>query len=75
VRFHNIYEHDYGVIEEETMMYCFAAFFVPFIWLINPWYAWKKVRQILNRGSQLMTQAEANQLMEKPEYNIGKRYG
>lgn len=55
-------------------MYFFSAFFVPFIWFVNPWYLWKKVQIFAFRGSLLVTQNQANKIMEFPEYNIGKRY-
>jgi hypothetical protein len=42
------------------MMYFFSAFFVPFIWFVNPWYIWKRIKLFIFNGSALLTQNEAN---------------
>lgn len=36
LKYHNYYKHDFGVIEEETIMFFLCAFMVPVIWFINP---------------------------------------
>lgn len=37
ITYNNFYAHEYGVIEEESIMFFINALFVPFIWLVNPW--------------------------------------
>jgi hypothetical protein len=56
----NVYTEEYGIAEEETIMFFLITFLVPLIWLINPWYLVKAVQRKLNKGSVFMTQAEAN---------------
>ena len=54
---------------------CFMnGFFVPLIWLINPWQIYVLIKRKKNYGSKDMTQKEANLLMENFHYNMGKRY-
>ena len=55
-RFHNIYSHDFGVTEEETIMFVMNGFLAPCIWLINPWYLAKRVKQRIGYGDKFMTQ-------------------
>ena len=74
IRFHNFYLHPFGVIEEETIMCFMNGFFVPLIWLINPWQLYVLAKRKKNYGSKDMTQKEANFLMENFHYNMGKRY-
>ena len=62
-RFHNFYEHKYGLIEEETIMFFMNAFFVPLIWMVNPWHIYVLIKRKLKFGSKDMTQKEANYLM------------
>jgi hypothetical protein len=74
LRFHNFYEHPYGVIEEEFVMFFMNALFVPFIWLINPWQLGVLIKRKFNYGRKDLTQKEANKIMENMQYNMGKRY-
>jgi hypothetical protein len=74
LRFHNFYQHPYGVIEEETVMFFMNALFVPFIWFINPWQITVLLKRHFNEGRKDLTQKEANKLMENVQYNMGKRY-
>ena len=74
IKFKNYYQHPYGVIDEETVMFFLNAFFVPFFWLVNPFHLIKAVKRSLNYGKMSMTQAEANLLMEDTQYDMGKRY-
>ena len=71
----NVFEEKYGIVEEETIMFFFTAFLVPFIWLVNPWYLWKLLKRWYYKNTPYITQEEANALMEDPEYIMGKRYG
>lgn len=50
------------------------ALFAPLVWLINPWYLIQKLKIKLNFGRTDITQEHANEIMQYPEYNIGKRY-
>jgi hypothetical protein len=56
LRFHNFYEHPYGVIEEELVMFFMNAIFVPFIWLVNPWQIVVLLKRKLNYGRRDLTQ-------------------
>ncbi len=60
--FKNFYQHQYGVIEEETIMFLVTAFFIPLVWLIHPSNLYKKILHELNRDS-LVTQEKANELV------------
>jgi hypothetical protein len=35
--FHNIYSEQYGVVEEESIMFFLNAYFIPLIWVVHPW--------------------------------------
>ena len=72
---HNIYEEQYGIVEEETILYFFNSFAIPLIWLINPWNIYKSLKRRIYYKSKDFTQEEANKLMERSEYVKGKRYG
>ena len=56
----NYFTHEFGVIEEETVMFFLTAFFVPLIWAINPLQIVKLIKRKINFESQLLTQREAN---------------
>ena len=72
--FHNIYSHAFGVVEQETIMFIMSGFVAPLIWLINPWHIYSKFYRQRHKNDLDLTQSEANSLMEKPHYSIGKRY-
>lgn len=63
IRFNNIYTENYGVVEEETIMFFFSGFLVPLLWLINPWAIYSKIRQWYYYGRPDFTQGEANEIM------------
>lgn len=63
-----------GVIEEETSMFIFNAYFTPLVWLINPYNVVAWIKRKIYYGNEWYTQHQANELMELPEYNMGKRY-
>jgi hypothetical protein len=73
--FQNFFRHNFGVIEEETIMFLFNSIFVPLFWLINPMYLLRNYQRWRNFGSKFFTQKQANILMEDPPYDVGKRYG
>lgn len=50
------------------------AFFVPLIWMINPWQLGVLIKRKFNQGRKDLTQKEANKIMENIQYNMGKRY-
>lgn len=50
------------------------AFFVPLIWLINPWQIHVLIKRKMNYGRKDLTQKQANKIMENLQYNMGKRY-
>jgi hypothetical protein len=74
IQFNNIYTHKYGVVEEETIMFFMNGIIAPLIWIINPWHIYKTLKQKYYYGSKLITQEEANKIMELTHYSIGKRY-
>jgi len=74
IRFDNVFAHEYGVVDEESIMFIFSAFIVPIIWLVNPWYLYNEIKRKMYFGHSHFNQKEANRLMEKPHFSIGKRY-
>lgn len=70
----NIYKEEFGVVEEESIMFFFSAFLVPIIWLINPWHLLKLFKRWLYTGRNDLTQREAHTIMEDPKYSMGKKY-
>lgn len=56
----NYYKDDYGVIEEETIMFVVNSLFVPVFWAINPIYLYRKFLRWRHYGKQHFTQEEAN---------------
>lgn len=60
----NVYTEKFGIVEEETIMFFFAAFLVPAIWAINPWYIWKWIQRKRYQDTPFITQEEANKVME-----------
>ena len=56
-------------------MFIFNSFLVPIIWIINPWYLFRLGRRWYLQNSKFLTQEQANQVMEDPPFQMGKRYG
>lgn len=57
IRFRNYYQHPWGVVEEETVMFVMNAFFVPLFWLINPFHLLKKWKRSRSLGKKSFTQS------------------
>ena len=74
IRFENYYSHLYGVIEEETVFFFMNAFFVPLIWIVNPFHIAATIRRKIYENSPNVTQGRANYLMQPFHYDMGKRY-
>jgi len=36
VTFNNVFEYEFGIVEEESIMFMVNGFFIPFLWLVNP---------------------------------------
>jgi hypothetical protein len=72
--FHNIYSEQYGVVEEESIMFFLNAFFIPLIWVVHPWQIVHLIKRRLSFGRKDLTQKEANDLMEDSKYSVGKKY-
>jgi len=70
----NIYSHYLGVIEGEAAMIIFSAFLSPYVWIIHPWDIYIKIKQMYSKSNKNLTQDEANHIMEKMSYQMGKRY-
>ena len=56
ITFHNFYAHEYGVIEEESIMFFINTFFLPLVWLVNPWQIKKLILKNLNKDKLHYTQ-------------------
>ena len=73
ITFRNFYSHEYGVIEEETIMFFVTAFLIPLIWFIHPYNLWRRF-QYRKFKNKLVSQEKANFLSENVAYDLGKRY-
>ena len=56
----NYYEHDYGLIEEETIMFIFVSIFSSVFWAVNFGNLKKKIQRARLYGTNGITQSEAN---------------
>lgn len=74
LKFKNYYKHDFGVIEEETIMFILCAFLIPLIWTIHPLQLCHLRARNNHYGHLDVTQHEANHLMADYHYDMGKRY-
>lgn len=74
ITFRNFYAHEFGVIEEESVMFFINAFFVPLIWLVNPWQIKQLLMRRFRKNKNYYTQGEANDIMSDSQYVMGKRY-
>lgn len=72
--FHNFNAYEYGVVEEESIMFVVNAFFIPLLWLLNPLQLIRLVRRRLNYGLKDLTQGEANSLMMDEPASLGKHF-
>lgn len=54
-------------------MFFVSAFLIPLIWVINP-YNMLKQREFKKHFKTLVSQKEANDLIETFPYDLGKRY-
>ena len=34
--YNNVATYEYGIVEEESVMFIVNSFFIPFLWLVNP---------------------------------------
>lgn len=55
-------------------MLIFNAYFGPLVWLLNLEGAVAWIKRKIYYGNSYFTQQQANELMERPKYNMGKRY-
>lgn len=53
ITFKNFYTHNYGVIEEETIMFFVTSLLVPLIWFINPFNLYQKIRRHWYKNTNL----------------------
>lgn len=70
-----------GMVETEFYVFFLNAFFPPLVYFLDPWgiiqnfRRWKAFRQFdQDKNNCVLTQTEANLLMEKTDYCTGKRY-
>jgi hypothetical protein len=66
-----------GFIFNESIIFILNAFFPPLVWLCDPWGFAKNIWRdyiLRNKNTYPITQAEANNLMEEPDYLSAKRY-
>lgn len=54
-------------------MFFITAFFVPLVWIVHPFSLYKKFQLWRSKG-KLLTQKEANELIEEFPYDLGKRH-
>lgn len=74
ITYHNFYKHEYGVIEEESIMFFVNAFFIPIFMLVNPFQLKILVARWFKKGKKHFTQSEANHIMSDNPYAMGKEY-
>jgi len=55
-------------------MFIINAFFIPFLWLVNPLQLIRIIRRKLNYGKSELTQGEANNLMMDEPASLGKHF-
>ncbi|CAK64341.1 unnamed protein product (macronuclear) [Paramecium tetraurelia] len=66
-----------GFLQNESQIFILNAVLPPFIWCVDPWSLCKNIWRwyIVSKGDKaLLTQQEANTLMEEPDYLSAKRY-
>lgn len=56
IHFNNYYHNEYGVINEETIMFVMNAVFIPFFWLINPTRIFRILKRKFHFGKKYFTQ-------------------
>lgn len=66
--------YQYGVVQNETIMFFFNAFIVNLIWIVHPQYYIHRIARWYYFGVKNITQKQANELMEDYPYDMGKRY-
>ena len=58
--FKNVFNYEFGIVEEESIMFMINAFFIPFLWLVNPLQLFRILRRKYREGKEEYTQREAN---------------
>lgn len=74
ITYHNFFAHEYGVIEEESIMFFVNALFIPVFMLINPFQLKNKIMRYFRKGKKYFTQGEANKIVSDNPYSMGKQY-
>lgn len=74
ITYHNFYSHEFGVIEEESIMFFLNAFFIPLLMFVNPWQIKRVVVRYFKKEKKYYTQDEANKIMCDNTYAMGKGY-
>ncbi|CAD8115777.1 unnamed protein product [Paramecium sonneborni] len=67
-----------GFIYNESNVFLLNAFIPPIVWFVDPWSIQKdyqRQKQQKNAKNCILTQQEANEIMEMPDYSQAKRYG
>ncbi|CAK58012.1 unnamed protein product (macronuclear) [Paramecium tetraurelia] len=67
-----------GFIYNESNVFLLNAFIPPIVWFVDPWSIQKdyqRQKQQKNVKNCVLTQQEANEIMEMPDYSQAKRYG
>ncbi|CAD8112660.1 unnamed protein product [Paramecium sonneborni] len=67
-----------GFIYNESNVFLLNAFIPPILWFVDPWSIQKdyqRQQQQKNAKNCVLTQQEANEIMEMPDYSQAKRYG
>lgn len=55
-QFNNYYRQDFGIIEEESLMFVFSAVFLPLLWLVHPNRLIHLVKRWVYYGRECVTQ-------------------
>ncbi|KAL4476129.1 hypothetical protein ABPG74_009862 [Tetrahymena malaccensis] len=77
ILFKNFYGIGGGMILNEQLVFIFNAIIPSLAWVIDPWSIIKNIqrnKELKNKEKSVLTQGEANKLMEHPDYAMGKRY-
>ncbi|KAL4454285.1 hypothetical protein ABPG74_012242 [Tetrahymena malaccensis] len=75
--FQNYYGYGGNVVYSVTLNLILNATLPNIIWTIDPWSIIKnkkREKELQNKENSVLTQGEANELMELPSYSIGWRY-
>jgi hypothetical protein len=74
VTFNNVFSYEFGIVEEESIMFIVNALFVPLLWLVNPLHLIRVLQRKMSYGKTNLTQGEANEIMMNGQASLGKLF-